>query len=45
VLVIAVLSAVVGEFVGPVRLRHALVAAGEIQDGTPRTPPAERAPA
>lgn len=34
VLVTAVLSAVVGEFVGPVRLRRALRAAGEIEETT-----------
>jgi Kef-type K+ transport system membrane component KefB len=46
VLVVAVLSAVVGEFVGPVRMRRALQAAGEIRhEATGRTPQAERATA
>ena len=45
VLVVAVLSAVVGEFVGPPRMRRALLAAGEIREGTARTPPPERATA
>jgi Kef-type K+ transport system membrane component KefB len=34
VLVVAALSAIVGEFVGPARLRRTLLAAGEIQEGT-----------
>jgi Kef-type K+ transport system membrane component KefB len=38
VLAAAVVSATVGEFVGPVRLRHALKAAGEIEE-TPGTSP------
>jgi hypothetical protein len=45
VLVVAALSATVGEFVGPARLRHALQVAGEIQDGTPGPPAPGRAPA
>lgn len=45
VLVVAVLSAVVGEFVGPARMRRALLAAGGIREGTGRTPPPSRAPA
>jgi Kef-type K+ transport system membrane component KefB len=45
VLVVAVLSAVVGEFVGPPRIRRSLLAAGEIREGTARTPPPERATA
>jgi Kef-type K+ transport system membrane component KefB len=37
VLVVAALTATVGEFVGPLRLRRALVSAGEIKDGVPPT--------
>ncbi|MGA7122429.1 MAG: potassium transporter Kef [Polyangiaceae bacterium] len=37
VLVVAVLSAIVGEFVGPVRLRRTLELAGEVQMAPPRT--------
>jgi hypothetical protein len=33
VLVVAALSATVGEFIGPLRLRRALVAAGEVENG------------
>lgn len=35
VLVVAALSATVGEFVGPTRLRRSLLAAGEIPEGAP----------
>jgi Kef-type K+ transport system membrane component KefB len=45
VLVVAVLSAVAGEFLGPVRMRRALLAAGEIEDGNVRTPRPEKAAA
>ena len=37
VLVVAALTATVGEFVGPLRLRRALVSAGEIKDGVAPT--------
>jgi Kef-type K+ transport system membrane component KefB len=43
ILVVAALSATVGEFVGPARLRRALHAAGEIDEGPSPSP--ERAPA
>jgi Kef-type K+ transport system membrane component KefB len=42
VLVVAVLSAVVGEIVGPPRLRRVLIAAGELDDSSVRTPSARR---
>lgn len=45
VLVVAALSATVGEFVGPARLRNALQRAGEIEDGASATPTSGRAPA
>jgi Kef-type K+ transport system membrane component KefB len=48
VLVVAALSATVGEFVGPARLRRSLLAAGEIQEGAAagrRSPGQEGAPA
>jgi hypothetical protein len=32
VLAVAVVSAIVGEFVGPARMRRALVAAGELEE-------------
>jgi hypothetical protein len=38
VLVVAVLAAVAGEFVGPARMRRSLQAAGEIEESTARTP-------
>jgi Kef-type K+ transport system membrane component KefB len=38
ILVVAVLSAIVGELVGPARLRRSLAAAGEIEDAAVRTP-------
>jgi hypothetical protein len=44
ILVVAALSATVGEFVGPARLRRALLLAGEIDD-SPAPPPAEKVPA
>jgi hypothetical protein len=44
VLVVAALSATVGEFVGPARLRRTLLLAGEIDD-SPTPPPAEKVPA
>jgi Kef-type K+ transport system membrane component KefB len=37
VLVVAALTATVGEFVGPLRLRRALISAGEIKDGVAPT--------
>jgi hypothetical protein len=45
VLVVAALSATVGEFVGPVRLRRALEDAGEIERTAATTPAAPRATA
>lgn len=42
VLVVAVLSAVVGEIVGPGRLKRALVAAGELDDSVLKTPTPRR---
>jgi Kef-type K+ transport system membrane component KefB len=45
VLVVAVVSAIVGEFVGPARMRRDLAAAGEIGESAGRGPPPERAPA
>jgi Kef-type K+ transport system membrane component KefB len=42
VLVVAVLSAVVGEIVGPARLRRVLIAAGELDDSALRTPAPRR---
>jgi hypothetical protein len=45
ILVVAVLSAVLGEILGPLRLRHALRAAGEIDDAPPGAPAAQRTPA
>jgi Kef-type K+ transport system membrane component KefB len=44
ILVVAVLSAVLGEIIGPLRLRHALRAAGEINDAAAPTA-ARRSPA
>jgi hypothetical protein len=44
VLAVAVMSVTVGEFIGPVRLRAALRAAGEIEE-TKTSPAAERLPA
>jgi hypothetical protein len=45
VLVVAALSATVGEFVGPARLRVALKRAGEMDDAPPAAPTSQRAPA
>jgi hypothetical protein len=45
VLVVAALSATVGEFVGPARLRVALKRAGEMDDSPPAAPTPQRAPA
>jgi hypothetical protein len=45
VLAAAVVSAVAGEFVGPVRMRRALLDAGEIDDSAARTPVPEKASA
>jgi Kef-type K+ transport system membrane component KefB len=41
VLAVAVLSATAGEFIGPVRLRHALRAAGEIEETSSAAPQGE----
>ena len=43
VLVVTVLSATVGEFVGPARLRQSLHLAGEIEDTAAPTSPASPA--
>jgi Kef-type K+ transport system membrane component KefB len=45
VLVVATLSATVGEFVGPARLRVALKRAGEMNEGGAAAPTSQRAPA
>lgn len=45
VLVVAVLSAIVGEIVGPAQLRRVLLAAGELEDAAARVPTARRAAA
>jgi hypothetical protein len=45
VLVVAAISATVGEFVGPARLRRALQVAGEIDEGTAGPPSSRSAPA
>lgn len=42
VLAVTVLSAVVGEIVGPAQMRRVLLAAGELDDGTARTPTTRR---
>jgi Kef-type K+ transport system membrane component KefB len=39
VLAVAIISAIVGEFVGPARLRRALLAAGEIEETSPPPEP------
>jgi hypothetical protein len=42
VLVVTVLSATVGEFVGPARLRRSLYLAGEIEDNAVRASPVSK---